>query len=71
MRKAYQTKGMKVPRVWGAWVAQSVKCQTLGFGSHHDPGVVGLSSVSGSTLSLETAWNVSPFFSVSLFLSLK
>ena len=36
----------------GAWAAQSVGHATLGFGSGHDPGVVGLSPVSDSTLSM-------------------
>ena len=39
----------------GAWVAQSVKCWTLGFGSGHDLGVVGSSPTSGSMLSVESA----------------
>ena len=32
----------------GTWVAQSVKCLTLGFGSGHDLRVVGSSSTLGS-----------------------
>jgi len=41
-------------------VAQSVKCPTLDFGSGHDLGVTGLSPMSGSLLSWESA---SPFLS--------
>ena len=47
----------------GAWVAQSVEHLTFGFGSGHDPRVVGLSPMSGYMLSTEPAWD-------SLFLSL-
>ena len=41
--------------VWGTWVAQSVEHQTLDFSSDHDPRVMGLSSASGSVLSVELA----------------
>ena len=37
-----------------AWVAQSVECPTLGFGSGHDLRVVRLSPASGSALSGES-----------------
>ena len=40
---------------WGSGVAQLVKCPTLGFGSSHDPRVLGLSPRSGSALSREAA----------------
>ena len=33
------------------WVAQSVECLTLDFGSGYDPSVMGLSPASGSALS--------------------
>ena len=39
----------KIPHPWGTWVAQSVERPTLGFGSGHDPRVVGSSPASGST----------------------
>ena len=39
----------------GAWVAQSVECPTLDFGSGRDLRVVGLSPASGSILSMESA----------------
>ena len=39
----------------GAWVAQSVKGSTLGFGSGQDLRVIGLSSMSGSVLRGEPA----------------
>ena len=35
----------------GTWMAQSVKHQTLDFGSHHDLGIVRSSLASGSQLS--------------------
>ena len=38
---------------WGAWVAQSVECPTLNFGSGHDPRVVGSSPPEGSMLTME------------------
>ena len=41
----------------GVWVAQSVKKSTLDFSSGHDNLVVGLSPVSGCTLSREPAWD--------------
>ena len=36
-----------------AWVAQSVDCPTLDFGSGHDPRVMGSSPTWGSVLSME------------------
>ena len=39
----------------GAWVAQVVEHLTLDFGSSHDPRVMGSSSASGFTLSVEPA----------------
>ena len=39
----------------GAWVAESVKHPTLGFSLGHDLVVMGLSPVSGSALSEESA----------------
>ena len=47
----------------GAWVAQSVECPTLAFGSGHDLTVVSSSPESGSVLSVEPAWDS---FSLSL-----
>ena len=46
----------------GAWVAQSVECLILDFGSGHDPRIVGSSPDLGSVLSMEPTWD-------SLFLS--
>jgi len=45
----------KNPGERGAWLAQSVKRLTLGFGSGHDLRVVGLSLTMGSVLSGESA----------------
>ena len=39
------------------WVAQSVECPTLDFGSDHDLRVVRLTPLSGSALDTESAWN--------------
>jgi len=39
----------------GAWVAQSVKCPTLDFGSGHDLRVGRLSPILGSVLGVEPA----------------
>ena len=39
----------------GAWVAQSVECLTLDFGSGHDPRIQGSSPKSGPALSVEPA----------------
>ena len=44
----------------GAWVAQWVKCLTLGLGSGHDLRVVGSSPTLGSVLSGESACNSFP-----------
>ena len=44
-----------------AWVAQSVKCPTLDFGSGHDLVVVRSSPIWGSTLSKELLKILSPF----------
>ena len=41
----------------GTYVAQSVDCPTLDFGSGHDPRVVGSSPKLGSGLSVEPAWD--------------
>ena len=41
---------------WGAWVAQSVECMTLGFSLGHDLGVMGSRPTIGSVLSRESAW---------------
>ena len=46
---------LKITKLWGAWVAQLVKCPTLDFGSGHDLRVMGSSLVLGSTLGLEPA----------------
>ena len=46
---------IKKTNSWGAWLAQSVKCLTLDFGSDHDLRVVRLSPASGSVLSVEPA----------------
>ena len=50
----------------GAWVAQSVKCPTLGFNSGHDLRVMELSPIPGSVLGGKSACG----FSFSLSLSL-
>ena len=42
-----------VKRRFVAWVAQSVKCPTPGFGLGHDLRILGWSSASGSVLSAE------------------
>ena len=42
---------------WDAWLVQSVKHLTLDFSSGHDPRVLGSSSMSGSVLSIEPAWD--------------
>ena len=39
------------------WVAQSVEHPTLNFSSGHGPRVMGLSSTSASSLSMEPAWD--------------
>ena len=47
---------LKMRELRGTWVAQSVEHLTLDFGSGHDPRVVGflgLSSASGSMLSMD------------------
>ena len=41
--------------IWGAWVAQAVKCLTLGFGSDHDIRVVRSSPALDSVLSAGSA----------------
>ena len=49
----------------GTWMAQSVKRQTLGFSSDHDLRGVKLSSMLGSSLNREPAWDfLSPLPSV-------
>ena len=56
---------LKIP-IWGAWVAQSVKCLTLDFGSGHGLMIHGFQPHTGlHTNSAEPAWD-----SLSLFLSL-
>ena len=59
----------------GTWVAQLVKCPTLDFSSGHDLWIMGLTPMSGSTLSEESAWDslsLSPIpCSFTCFLSLK
>ena len=42
---------------WAAWVAQSLKCPALDFGSGHDLTVVSLSPMSGSVLGVDLAWD--------------
>ena len=42
-------------KIWGAWVAQSVKRPTLDFGSGHGLTVVRLSPVLGSVLGMKPA----------------
>ena len=42
----------------GAWVAQSVELLTLDFSSGYDPRVMGSSSTSGSTLTVEPAFKI-------------
>ena len=49
---------------WGAWVAQLVKCLTLGFGSSHDFRVVRLSLHQA----LCWAWSLLKILSLSLSL---
>ena len=39
--------------VGGTWVAQSIECLTLDFGSGHSPRVIRSSPASGSTLTME------------------
>ena len=57
----------KMIKQWGAWVAQSVKCLTLGLGSGHDLMVRGFESHFGLCAnSAEPAWD---FLSLSLSLS--
>ena len=61
----------------GAWAAQAVEHPALGFGLEHEPRVTGSSPRSGSTLSVEPAWDSlscsrpSSLLSLSLSLSLK
>ena len=43
-------KWLRSPKIWGAWVALSVKCPTLDFGSGHDLTGVRSSPMLGSTL---------------------
>ena len=65
----FWSKGMwenlyKWQRIWGAWVAQSVKPPTLDFGPGHDLTILGIEPHIGlCTDSVEPAWD-------SLFLSL-
>ena len=40
---------------WDTWVAQLVKCPTLGFGSSYDLGVVRWSPMLGSVLGVKLA----------------
>ena len=57
---------MKKYSMRGAWVAQLVKCPTLGFSSGHDLSVHGLEPCIGLCAdSVETAWDsLSPSLSV-------
>ena len=41
--------------VRGTWMARAAECQTLDFGSGHNPRVGGLSPMVGSALSVESA----------------
>ena len=50
----------------GTWVAQTVECSTLGFGSGHDLTVRGFGPTLGSVL---TAWSLLGILSLSLSLS--
>ena len=52
---------------WDAWVAQSVKCPTLDFGSGHGLRVLGSSPTSGST---HWVWNLLKILSLPLPLAL-
>lgn len=54
----------------GTWVAQLVKCPTLGFGSGHDLGIVRLSSLCQALCSAWSRLENSLCLSVSLCLSL-
>ena len=45
----------KIRIIRDAWMAQSVECPTLDFGSSHDLRVMGLSPASGFVLSGESA----------------
>ena len=47
-----RTNGKENEREWGTWVAQSMKRQTLDFGSGHDLMVCGFESRSGSALTV-------------------
>lgn len=49
----------KYPWFWGPWVAPSVECPTLDFGSGHHLGVL-RSLEMGSLLSAESAWDPVP-----------
>ena len=46
---------LKMVKMWSAWVVWLVEHQSLGFGSGHDPRVMGLSPTSGSSLSTQSA----------------
>ena len=62
-----QIQTLRNPMPGGTWVAQSVECLTLDFGSGHDLMVVRSSPTSGSIL---TAWSLLGILSLSLSLSL-
>ena len=46
---------LKISNSLGTWVPQSVECLIIDFGSGHDPKVMRLNPVLGSTLSVEPA----------------
>ena len=53
-------KIVKTHMQWGAWIAQSVKCLTLDFGSGHVLRVLRSSLASGFTSGMEFAFSPSP-----------
>ena len=55
LRKQFTKITFKILTFRGAWVAQSAKWLTLGFGSGLDLRVLGWSPTSGSVLSIESA----------------
>ena len=56
LRRLFQPRdALEILDYSGAWVAQSVECVTLDFGSGRDPRVVRFSPTLGSSLSMESA----------------
>ena len=75
----FLTEDIKTTYCRGTWVAQSVEQSTIDFGPGHNHRVVGLSPMSSSVLSMESAWDIfslslslcPPLLSLSLSLKLK